>query len=185
MEQKVSPLVEVEGEDMRRCFEDMILSWLSWLIETNWLVVCLILMSSTHSISLLMSGVWRSSREEFFGADGRDAFIEKHAPCLNFWRWLIWYYMDYVEYEWIWWILSSCPPRWFLDTWHLWFWLVHPEQARERERETHSPIAVPRMQQFPWQLRQLCLAVFSFAICSVSGCVLEKQMHQNIVLHKV
>ena len=134
MEQKVSPLVEVEGEDMRRCFEDMILSWLSWLIETNWLVVCLILMSSTHSISLLMSGVWRSSREEFFGADGRDAFIEKHAPCLNFWRWLIWYYMDYVEYEWIWWILSSCPPRWFLDTWHLWFWLVHPEQARERER---------------------------------------------------
>ncbi|CAL1168183.1 unnamed protein product [Cladocopium goreaui] len=36
MEQKVSPLVEVEG-------------------------------------------VWRSSREEFFGADGRDAFIEKHV----------------------------------------------------------------------------------------------------------
>ena len=30
-----------------------------------------------------MPGVWRSSREEFFGADGRDAFIEKHVPCLN------------------------------------------------------------------------------------------------------
>lgn len=32
---------------------------------------------------LLVSGVWRSSTEEFFGSNDRNSFIEKHAACLE------------------------------------------------------------------------------------------------------
>ena len=58
-----------------------------WPSDFVWLWATICASQSSYYFGLLCWGVWRSSKEEFFGTNDRDAFIEKHVAGRKMLRW--------------------------------------------------------------------------------------------------